>query len=172
MELKKMNLFFTYSGAISQSDIADMCFTIQNRMQLLTSDKKDFARILTVFVELSQNMNNYLSTKQGSPLYANIISDSSIISLGQKNGEYFFLAGNLVENDDIPNIVSIQNELSATSNDELNRLYREKRRAPFDAEDTGAGMGFIEIYRKSKRVECTATPFSDNLSFLVFYVEF
>ncbi|MDM8568683.1 SiaB family protein kinase, partial [Thiotrichales bacterium HSG1] len=74
--------------------------------------------------------------------------------------------GNMVHNEAVDSIRKQLTRLQVMNKDELKRYYRERRREDIPKDSKGAGLGFIELARKSvKPIEFEVQKIDDNYSF-------
>jgi hypothetical protein len=161
---KEKNILLSFKGALSQEILVEMGNLIKSHLSMSKKIKKIFA----VFVELSQNIMHYSDEKE----YVSDISVGvGIILFIESDDTYIVLSGNLINNDKVESLRTRIENLKNLTQDELKNLYNEQIRNSRESESKGAGLGFIEICRKSdSNVNCEFFPYDDNNSFFTFVV--
>jgi len=83
-------------------------------------------------------------------------------------GIYFITSGNLIQNKNVANLKAQLNKVNGLEKDELKALYRDVLANQGFSQKGGAGLGLIEIARKSEqKIEFIFDNFNDDFS--VFY---
>lgn len=163
--LKKNNIIISFSGKFYQGIIEELGEAIKKRMEDEETPKNDMYNIFSIFIEQSQNIRNYIVMKKNSNKY-NKIETSGILSISKNEFGYCISSGNIVENEDI-NVLTEKLDLIKTMNkDELRKFYKSELKKEPSKDSLGAGVGLIDIARKSsKSLEYSFKELDDNLSF-------
>jgi Pyruvate/2-oxoacid:ferredoxin oxidoreductase gamma subunit len=147
--LKENGIFFlSYGGEFTQTLISGMTKVLEKKVESSELNKKISNNIFVVFIEMGQNILNY------SKQHAEEMFDSrGLICVGKENGHYFITSQNLITAEDKAYIETKLAQISTLSKEEIKRLYKETRRAKRDTYMDGAGLGLLEIARKSSQIE-------------------
>lgn len=82
--------------------------------------------------------------------------------------EYTVTTGNAVDNSKIEDIKSMLETINSMDKEELNEMYKKQIKEGRLSEKGGAGLGFIDIKRKTgKRLEYHFLPIDDDISFFL-----
>lgn len=157
--MKEKNIVFSFKGALSQEILVEMGNQLKSHLGLSNKLKK----IFSVFIELAQNIMHYSDEREfiaGSEKGVGIV-------LFTETDEYFkVISGNLVENSKVDFLKNRLEYLKSLPNNELKNLYSEQIRNRRESNSKGAGLGFIEICRKSdSNIDYKFYPFNENLYF-------
>ena len=103
------------------------------------------------FNENGANIELVESKDFGSDLYElTLLADGQEIPAHvTKDGKYFVNSGNLVKKEDISDLKERLQQIKDYSRKELAQAYRTKLRESTDNEENGAGLGLLEMARKS-----------------------
>ena len=155
-------VFLAYDGFLTQALIVAMTEALERESDTL--NKTTSTNILTIFIELTQNMMNY-SKSQKALRSRN--DGKGMILVGHDKGEdqYYVLSKNLINEVDKKHIEENLNTVSALSPEELRKYYREMRKLGHDKHEKGAGIGFIEIARKCEKMTYAFKKVDDVYSF-------
>jgi hypothetical protein len=118
-------------------------------------------------VEQSQNIIHY-SAEKTPPDEDKAELSSGIIGVGYDTGHYYVLCGNRVKKEAVAALGEQLTKLQSMSKDELKRYYKEERRKKSrpNSNSKGAGLGFIELARKSvKPIEFDVKQIDEQFSF-------
>ena len=168
--LKEYGILINFSGRLSQGIIQELGDAVKSHMEAEDRPKNDIYSVFGIFIEETQNITNYSSSKEKSKNY-DIISNSGIVSIGRCNEEYFVWSGNLIENQDIDKLVEKIQRIIDLDKNELKKLYREEMKKQILPGSKSAGLGLIDIARKaSKPIEYSIEQKDEEFSFFIIKV--
>lgn len=108
-------------------------------------------KLFNILVESLQNIYQH-----GTPVLTGATvepgfdpANTVFIILGNKDGGYRVVTGNHVSNEDIPGLRADIEKINSLERSDLRAYYLEKLRAAESSEKGGAGLGLIDIARKS-----------------------
>lgn len=135
---KKLKSVLYYQGAVTHEILGSLTEILKDRI----SNEKRKNKILNVFVEMAQNVSHYSLEKEGEYGIGLILvkEKSHILKLSTAN----FLSAETAS--------SLQNKLDhflSLTGDEVKELYQEKIKGERPEDSKGAGLGFLEILKKS-----------------------
>ncbi|MBF0100336.1 MAG: hypothetical protein HQK77_05440 [Desulfobacterales bacterium] len=170
--LKNKGVFFAFSGPLSQQVIIDISNIIKKRITMEHESTYTNLRVLSIVIELAQNIAKYSSETIFDETTPNIKENfrCGIILIGKKDNEYFVVSGNNIQNQKIEPLSSSLNSLLQMNKESLKQFYKEQRRkGPSMVGRLGAGLGFIEIARKVNRpFEFAFNTIDEDTSFFSF----
>ncbi len=148
-ELDTQGIFFCFSGPISQTLLMEIGETLRNKMHQEKTSPSTILKVFAMFVEQAQNIIHYSAeivpeAKAGKGELRN-----GILVVGYENGHYYVVCGNMIENTDVSFLREQLIQLTNMSKDELKVYYKEQRRKAPHEKSKGAGLGFIELARRS-----------------------
>ena len=150
-------VFLTYGGFITQPLIVAMTEALESESAKNELSMRAVNNILTIFIELSQNMMTYskkLLEKDDSHDPKGII----IVGQGKEEGDYYVMSRNIVTSDDRDVIDARLKEISSMDKDTIKKQYRALRKSGKGKHEHGAGIGFYEI---AKRCDAMSFDFAD-----------
>jgi len=124
-------------------------------------------RVFHVMVECLQNI-----TKHGDKIAESEIIDKKfskgILLVGKCEDEYFVTTGNIIKNDKIDGLSVMLIHINSLNKEELRALYIKQLNEGKLSDKGGAGLGFIDIARKTgKKLDYEFHPINENYSFFV-----
>lgn len=134
-----------YVGPISQGIIEEIGESVKSSIEP-GGDSTLGEKVFSVFVEQVQNIMKY-STEMDKSENMEIRSGISII--GEQNGKVYCVTGNRVSNENAGKISAKLEKLRNMDKTELKSFYKEQMRKEPDPGSKGAGLGFIDMARKS-----------------------
>lgn len=172
MENKSLDLFKQYrdtydyqfivsfKGRLSQEVLTEFGSMIRTSLSTESKIKKIFA----VFIELAQNMLHYSAERKS--LEDGRETGVGIIMVDEKSVGYNVSAGNLVLNEKIESLKMKCEKINSMSRDELKTYYQKQLRSNRPEDSKGAGVGLIDIARKSDGpLSFNISPIDDKHSF-------
>ncbi len=147
-------VFLTYGGFLSQTLIAGMAESLEKETVASNIGMGDSRNILTIFIELAQNILNYSKTKEQE-------NDESkaegLVLVGKSVNDdqqhYYIISQNVVALRDKEKMIPKLDEIKSLDKDGLKKRYRELRKSGKDTHERGGGIGFYEIAKRSDRIE-------------------
>jgi len=110
---------------------------------------RQFRKVFSVFIELTQNINQYSAERD--PLNGTDKGvGTGIIIVSEGDDSYTITSGNLVENAQLAQIRDHCDRIKTLDSEGLKKLYKEQIKRPRESGRKGAGVGLIDIARKSR----------------------
>lgn len=151
-DLKAKRILFCFSGPIDQSSIEGIGNTLRRNLDIDEAGSTTKISVFSIFVEQVQNVLNYSAEKlTDSDELENELRIGIVVIGYEENGDYFIYCGNQVYNEDTARISNHIENIRNLNKDELKALYKERRRAQLEPGSKGAGLGLIEMARKSAK---------------------
>ncbi len=131
----------SYRGSVSHDIIKSLLVLAEKKMEIdgtIISTKK---KVFNIMFECLQNISKHtdVSHKRQDGLFL----------IGKKENQYFIFSGNLVLNSKIDDLSSKLTKVNELNKEELSQLYKKLMIENKEADDNNAGMGIIDIARKS-----------------------
>lgn len=162
--LRNKGILISFSGRLSQGLIEEYGEAVKKYMETEERTRNEVFNVFAVFIEQTQNIKNYVVSKEGSPDYERI-SNSSIVTIGKSEEGYYICSGNMGEASDLEHLAGRIELLRSLDKAGLKKLYKETMMKE-PPENGGAGLGIIEMARKaSMPLEYSVTPIDGALAF-------
>jgi len=143
-------IFLAYDGFLTQALIVAMTEALEKESEAGVLNMTTSTNILTIFIELCQNMMNYSKTQK--VLNSRYDGKGMILVGHDKDDKYYVLSRNLVNAKDKEAIQSKLDKILSIDQEELRQYYRDMRKLGKEKHEKGAGIGFIEIARKCEKM--------------------
>jgi hypothetical protein len=147
--LDKNNIFFSFSGAISQNLLIDIGEGIESKLKEMSVENKVATNIFGVFTEQMQNVMNYSTNKIVFSSGTCEGTGIGVMGFSEDKCKYFVGSANFIDEKSILKIEQKINKINSLSRDELRLYYRELRKSGKYKHEKGAGLGFLEMAKKS-----------------------
>lgn len=146
MKMKRNNINIAYEGEITHQITKAFTSLAENNMIKDEDYNSVQKKVFHVMVECLQNISkhadnqfNFVESKDGRGIF--LVSKNDI--------EYNITTGNIVNNDKINELKSMLENINQQDRPNLNKLYKQKIKEGRLSEKGGAGLGFIDIARKT-----------------------
>lgn len=147
-QLNRDGILYCYSGPFTRGIVEEIGEMMRRKIEKETNSMNTSMKVFSVFVEQVQNIMNHSDGKiQDSDEEASYSEGIAII--GKAGDDYFTLCGNLV---DISKKEVIENsilEINKLDKAEVKQLYKQKLKNDELKVGKGAGIGLLDIARKS-----------------------
>jgi len=143
-------IFLNYGGFLSQSILVAMTETLEKEVDFNDLDINLSNKLLTVFIEMMQNMMNYSRTSNIDEQYK---SQGLIFVVKDGDKNYQIHTQNIVSKEDKEKLTGIITEIQQMNMDEIKKRYRELRRSGKNTHAMGGGIGFFEIAKKCDKIQ-------------------
>ena len=169
MQFEQPGIIMSFAGAFSQGIIEEVGEALRAHIQTRESEKEVITKIFSVFVEMAQNIRNYVKTKENIPDKYAMINSSSIIIIGKSEKGYYLNSANLIENSDVLSLKVHLDKVKRLDKNELKSLYKDILKNTPEGEES-AGLGLIDMARKtSENLNYKFEEKDDTFSY--FYLE-
>jgi len=146
LKMKKNNINLAYEGEITHQITKAFTSLTENNMIRDEDYSSVQKKVFHVMVECLQNISkhadnqfNFLESKDGRGIFL----------VSKDETEYNVTTGNVVVNDKLDELKKMLENINRLDREDLNRLYKQKIKEGRLYEKGGAGLGFIDIARKT-----------------------
>ncbi len=159
-------VIMTYSGYMSQALLTSIASVLKQQIEQDQLPRKIMRNIFSVFVEQYENIVRYSDDQIEDEGKDDI--RYGIMAISKKEDSYILNCGNVIKsNDRVKNLRERLESLKNMSEDDLKAFYKKKLRAESEEGSKGAGVGLIEIARKSSEFEFDFIDLKDGTSFFL-----
>lgn len=145
MEVHNLNL--VYEGEINQSITKAFTALAEQNLQEENEDRAVVRKVYHVLVECLQNIYKHTDKEaKDSPGKRS----KGVLLLGHDEDGFIVATGNMVDMEQQEYLTRILNNVNSMTTEELNETYKKQMRDGLLSEKGGAGLGFIDISRKTK----------------------
>lgn len=160
--LSVKNIILVYEGEFTQEITKSVLAMAEKNMESVNEEITIKKKVFNVMVECLQNICKH-SEEFGSE---NDEFNTAIFMIGKENNEYRITSGNVIYNDRIDIVKSKLDQINSLDKDGLKELYKNTLSSTELSEKGGAGLGFIDMARKSgQKLEFDFYKMNDQISF-------
>ncbi|XDD49513.1 SiaB family protein kinase [Leptospira sp. WS92.C1] len=135
---KKLKSVLYYQGAVTHEILGSLTEILKDRI----ANEKRKNKILNVFIEMAQNVSHYSSEKEGD-------YGVGLILIKEKSHILKLATANFLDQQTAKPLQEKLEHLLSLSGEEIKELYQEKIKGERPEDSKGAGLGFLEILKKS-----------------------
>jgi hypothetical protein len=163
--MKAHEITLVYEGEIThQITKAFTSLTESNMSKDLESNSVQ-RKVFHVMVECLQNISKHADTFTNNDF---TYSGRGIFMVSKGKDEYNVTTGNVIDNDKTEDLKNLLEQINSLDKDGLKELYKTQMKEGRLSEKGGAGLGFIDIARKTgQKLIYHFLPVSDNSSFFL-----
>jgi uncharacterized protein YjfI (DUF2170 family) len=159
--MQKDNLSYIYRGRFTQNITDHILFLAEDNLEKEEQSSKIKKRVYSIMVECLQNVTRHQNDTQD-----NSIDNFGLFVIQKKDEKYFITTGNLVEKSSINNIRVLIEKINSLEKEELKNYYKEVLDAGSLSNKGGAGLGLIDMARKSgNKLSYIFKDISDDFSY-------
>ena len=144
--MREYELSLVYEGEITQPIIKAFLSLTETKMMQQEEPGAVQRKVFHVMVECLQNVSRYSdSSVEHNYLYAGM----GVFIITRSSSEYRITTGNAMETKKIGDLKEILQNINSMDKEALNDLYKKQIKEGHLHEKGGAGLGFIDIKRKT-----------------------
>ena len=139
------NIILAYKGSVSEALFDSILQLAENKIEKIEIKTKIKKKVFNILVEILQNVYHHFEEKQEG-----LDEEKSIIFLLYKEEfGYRIISGNQVFNSEVKLLGERIDFINNMTNDQLKSIYRERLSDGEISNKGGAGLGMLDIVRKS-----------------------
>jgi hypothetical protein len=163
--MKAHEISLVYEGEITHQITKAFTSLAESNMAKEEESGTVQRKVFHVMVECLQNISKHADDFADNDF---LYSGRGIFMVSKGESEYSVTTGNAVDNGKIQDMTEMLEKINALDKDELNELYKKQIKEGRLSEKGGAGLGFIDIKRKTGRaLDYHFLPINENISFFL-----
>lgn len=160
--LSAKNIILIYEGEFTQEITKSVLSMAEKNMENFNEELNIKKKVFNVMVECLQNICKH-SEEFGS---TNDEFNTAIFMIGKEENEYRITSGNVIYNDKIAYVRQKLEQINSLDKEGLKELYKATLASTELSDKGGAGLGFIDMARKSgQKLEYDFHKMNDEISF-------
>ena len=157
-------LILVYEGDFTQETTKSILTMAERNLDSSGEDSGIKRKVFNVMVEALQNIVKH-SSEQGLKA-GSLISKSAIFMISKDDNRYCVLTGNPIEKSNVEKLTAGLNNINSKDKEGLKELYKDIIKNTQISEKGGAGLGFVDMARKSgEKLEFMFANMDDTYDF-------
>ncbi|MDB5273072.1 MAG: hypothetical protein JWO58_1439 [Chitinophagaceae bacterium] len=158
------SLILVYEGEFTQEITKSVLSMAERNLEYMEEESSTKKKVFNVMVECLQNICKHTDKVAEDKLW-----NSAIFMIAKDSEYYSIVSGNAIENSFIPALEEKLSQINSLDKEGLKNLYKEMLMNAQLSEKGGAGLGFVDIARKSgQKLDYSFEPINDHSSFFCF----
>jgi Family of unknown function (DUF6272) len=141
----KQNMILVYEGEFTQEVTKSILAMAERNMDSFGEDSSVKRKVFNVMVECLQNISKHAENYDA----ATGAKNNAIFMIGKYQDEYIITSGNAIFNVNVPTMEQKLAAINALDKEGLKELYKDIIKKTKLSEKGGAGLGFVDMARKS-----------------------
>lgn len=164
--MKQDDIILSFKGDITQDLLSSVYQIMESRLQNAEEDIKRKKKFYHILVECLQNVYHHMENLQHEES-KNEVDGSAIFIIGKAPaGGYLIITGNYILKPNAEDLVQKLEKINAMNAEELRAFYLETLSTTELSDKGGAGLGMIDIARKSgHKINFNFNDVSDKYAF-------
>lgn len=157
------NIILVYEGEFTQEITKSVLAMAERNMDSVGEESGIKRKVFNVMVECLQNI-----AKHGDdPADGDVKTNTAVFMIGKQKESYIITSGNPIKNEHVEELTNKLDQINSLDKDGLKALYKEIiKGATGLSEKGGAGLGFVDMARKSgQKLEYGFEPIGNGQSF-------
>jgi len=146
VKMKKNKINLAYEGEITHQITKAFTSLTENNMNREQDYNSVQKKVFHVMVECLQNISKHAENRHS---VVTSKDGRGIFMVSKGDTEYNVTTGNIVKTEKVDELIKILENINNLDKDGLNKLYKQQIREGRLSEKGGAGLGFIDIARKT-----------------------
>jgi hypothetical protein len=143
--MMSQNLILVYQGDFTQESTKSILSKAERNLDSSGEDSSIKRKVFNVMVEALQNI-----VKHSDELVdGQTRSHAAIFLIGKEANRFSIMSGNPVRKDNVPKLQQTLDHINGLDKEGLKELYKEIIKNTTISEKGGAGLGFVDMARKS-----------------------
>lgn len=170
--MERDKIILSFKGDITQDLLASVYQIMESRMDQDKTDSKRKKRFYHILVECLQNVYHHMEDFRNVSEVTEISDGSAIFIIAKAKGEgYRIITGNYIKKEESEDLKSKLEKINSMNTDELRTYYLETLSTTELSQKGGAGLGMIDIARKSgHKIVYSFDGVTDTVSFFTLEV--
>ncbi len=169
-QMEDDDIILSFKGAITKELLSSIYDIMESRLDQMSIEPQRKKKFYHILVESLQNIFHHMEGLNAVEAGSQEKEAMFMVGYSPTKG-YRILTGNFIRTVEVPALEEKLAKINAMDPEELREYYREKLGTTELSDRGGAGLGFIDMARKSgQKLEYNFQPVKDGIHFFTFSV--
>jgi len=148
-KLDDENIILSYKGVVTADLLTSILHIMELKLHFSAEAPKIKKKVFNVLVECLQNLYHHTKANLESEEYMEKDENSALVVIIREENTFIIRTGNFIETSKISQLSERMNKINSLDEESLKVMYRENLANSQISEKGTAGLGMIDIARKS-----------------------
>lgn len=161
--MSSKNLMLVYEGEFTQEITKSVLSMTERNLESVGEESNIKRKVFNVMVECLQNICKHADSE------TSLEEKGAVFMIGREDGSYVITSGNFIMNEHVDRLNEKLQHINSLDKEGLKSYYKELIKSSELSDKGGAGLGFVDIARKSgTKLEFDFEKVNDQYSFFSF----
>lgn len=162
--MSSKNLMLVYEGEFTQEITKSVLSMTERNLESIGEESSIKRKVFNVMVECLQNICKHADTFESTKE-----EKGAVFMIGREDGAYVITSGNFILNNQIDGLKGKLEHINSLDKEGLKGYYKELIKSSELSDKGGAGLGFVDIARKSgQKLDFDFEKVNEEFSFFSF----
>ena len=163
--MEQENVILSFNGVVTSDFLTAVLDIMENKMNYLDESPKTKKKVYYVLVECLQNLYHHIEDERGLK-YDSKVSKAALVMVVKGEDGFLIQTGNYIDKNNVDELEQRLKKINSLSKDDLRDYYREVLGNGTVSDKGTAGLGMIDIARKSgNKLEYKFLDINEEFSF-------
>lgn len=148
-KLDDENIILSFKGVVTSDLLTSLLHIMEMKLSYLDEPTKIKKKVFNVLVECLQNLYHHTEANLENKDYLETDSNSALVAIIRDGSSFSIRTGNFIENRNIEKLQTKLEQINELDEEGLKTMYRENLKNSEISDKGTAGLGMIDIARKS-----------------------
>lgn len=164
--MERENILLSFKGVVTSDLLASVLSIMESKMNFMEEPPKTKKKVFNVLVECLQNLYHHIDSEETERNLERIEAKSALFMIAKKGDHFMIRTGNYIDRESGEELKRRLEAINGMGREELKKYYQEVLGNGAMSEKGTAGLGMIDIARKSgNKLEYQFLPINDANSF-------
>lgn len=164
--MERENILLSFKGIVTSELLTSVLSIMESKMDYMEESPKTKKKVFNVLVECLQNLYHHIDADDMERNLELIESKSALFMVAKKGEHFVIQTGNYIDKEDGVELEKRLALINSMDKDELKSYYQEVLSNGTLSDKGTAGLGMIDIARKSgNKLEYQFLPINELISF-------
>ncbi len=162
--MERENILLSFKGVVTSDLLTSVLSIMESKMDYMEESPKTKKKVFNVLVECLQNLYHHIDSEDVDK--NQIEAKSALFMIAKRNDQFVIQTGNYIERENGEELKRRIDTINSMDRDELKNYYQEVLNNGNMSDKGTAGLGMIDIARKSgNKLDYQFLPINDQSSF-------
>jgi hypothetical protein len=164
--MERENILLSFKGVVTSDLLSSVLSIMESKMDYMEESPKTKKKVFNVLVECLQNLYHHIDDAEEVKNLNRIEAKSALFMIAKKDDHFVIRTGNYIDIEHADDLQKRLDQINGLDKDELKKLYQEVLNNGSMSEKGTAGLGMIDIARKSgNKLDYQFLPINDKQKF-------